>query len=173
MIAFAIGRVHAERGDAGMAEQTAAAVPVSMELPDSGAGDLRLRETLLTILASFSGIAAFGWGSIYLWFSKPVAAALPLACGAFSFGTVALMRLSGHLVALLRAPLVMILLTPFLLALALGGFVGSGGPVIWSLLAPIGAFLIRGRRGVPSRSTAAPRGCRRVRSTHRSCRFQN
>ena len=35
----------------------------------------------------------------------------------------------------------------FLLALALGGFAASGAVVIWSLLAPIGAFLIGGRRG--------------------------
>lgn len=128
-------------------DQVSTATAVSMGVPDERAGEVYLRETLLTILASFSGMAAFAWGSIYLWFDEPIAAAFPLAYGAFSFGTVAALRLTSHQVALLRAQLAMILLIPFLLALSLGGFVGSGGVVVWSLLAPIGAFLIGGRRG--------------------------
>ena len=130
--------------------QVSTAAAVSMGVPDERAGEVYLRETLLTILASFSGIAAFAWASIYLWFDEPIAASFPLAYGAFSFGTVAALRLTSHQVALLRAQLVMILLIPFLLALSLGGFVGSGGVVVWSLLAPIGAFLIGGRRGALS-----------------------
>ena len=118
-----------------------------MGVPDSAVGDLHLRKTLLTILAAFSGTAAFAWGSIYLVFDEPTPAMLPFAYGVFSYATIIAMRMTDHLVALLRAQLVMILLIPFLLALTLGGFVGSGGVVIWSLLAPIGAFLIGGRRG--------------------------
>jgi len=130
-----------------MVDQAVATRVASMGVPDEVAVELRLRETLLTILASFSGLAAFAWGTIFLWFDEPVAASLPYAYGAFSFATVALMRYTNQLVMLLRAQLVMILMTPFVLALTLGGFVGSGGVVIWSLLAPIGAFLIGGRRG--------------------------
>ena len=119
-----------------------------MGVPDGAAGDVHLRETLLTILATFSGIAAFGWAGIYLAFDERVPATLPFAYGVFSFATVFAMRvMSSHQVALLRAQLLMILLVPFLLALTLGGFVGSGAVVVWSLLAPIGAFLIGGRRG--------------------------
>jgi adenylate cyclase len=129
-----------------MTSQTAATA-ASMGILDEHANELHLRETLLTILASFSGIAAFAWGTILLYFDEPVPASLPYGYGLFSFATVALIRQGDHLTQLLRAQLVMILLVPFLLALTLGGFVGSGGVVIWSLLAPIGAFLIGGRRG--------------------------
>ena len=40
----------------------------------------------------------------------------------------------------------LILVTPFVLALRLGGFEGSGGVPLWSWLAPIGAILFLGRR---------------------------
>lgn len=42
--------------------------------------------------------------------------------------------------------LTLILLVPFLLMVTLGGFVNSSAVILWSLLAPLGALLVSGRR---------------------------
>src|SRR3970282_1150197 len=42
--------------------------------------------------------------------------------------------------------LILILVLPFLLQLALGGFVNASAVIIWSLLAPLGALAMSGRR---------------------------
>jgi guanylate cyclase len=80
----------------------------------------RLRGALLFMLAAFSSIAGLVWGSIYLVFGEWQAALLPFAYSILSLPS---------------------------LAVVLGGYVGSGGVVLWSLLGPIGAFLIGGQRG--------------------------
>src|SRR5699024_9858079 len=52
--------------------------------------------------------------------------------------------------ALRAAELTLILVTPWLLALALGGIGPSGGVVLWSFVAPIGAIALDGpRRAAP------------------------
>jgi signal transduction histidine kinase len=57
------------------------------------------------------------------------------------------MRRRGGIALVLQAQLVLIVFVPFALAVTLGGFVASSGVVLWSLLGPITAFLIGGRRG--------------------------
>ncbi len=107
----------------------------------------RLRGALLFMLAAFSSIAGLVWGSIYLVFGEWQAALLPFAYSILSLPSLSLRRHVGRLDVLIRFQLVLIMAIPFLLAVVLGGYVGSGGVVLWSLLGPIGAFLIGGQRG--------------------------
>lgn len=111
------------------------------------AGDLRLRRTLLFMLAAFSSVAGLVWGSIYLILGEWQAAMFPYAYSVLSAPSLFLGRFVRHLDDLIRFQLVMIMAIPFLLSIALGGFVGSSAVVLWALLGPIGAFLISGRRG--------------------------
>ena len=107
----------------------------------------RLRGALLFMLAAFSSIAGLVWGSIYLVFGEWQAALLPFAYSILSLPSLSLRRHVRRLDVLIRFQLVLIMAIPFLLAVVLGGYVGSGGVVLWSLLGPIGAFLIGGQRG--------------------------
>ena len=107
----------------------------------------RLRGALLFMLAAFSSIAGLVWGSIYLVFGEWQAALLPFAYSILSLPSLSLRRHVRRLDVLIRLQLVLIMAIPFLLAVVLGGYVGSGGVVLWSLLGPIGAFLIGGQRG--------------------------
>lgn len=110
------------------------------------AGDLRLRRTLLFMLAAFSSIAGIVWGSLYVVLGEWQAALFPYAYSVLSAPSLFLGRSVRHLDDLIRFQLVLIMATPFLLSVALGGFVGSSAVVLWALLGPIGAFLISGRR---------------------------
>jgi guanylate cyclase len=111
------------------------------------ADERRLRRTLLFMLAAFSSVAGLVWGSIYLAFGEWQAALLPFAYSILSVPSLFLGRHVRRLDVLIRFQLVLIVAIPFLLAVVLGGYVGSGAVVLWSLLGPIGAFLIGGQRG--------------------------
>ncbi len=111
------------------------------------ADERRLKRTLLFMLATFSSIAGLVWGSIYLAFGEWQAALLPFAYSILSVPSLFLGRHVRRLDVLIRFQLALIMAIPFLLAVVLGGYVGSGAVVLWSLLGPIGAFLIGGQRG--------------------------
>lgn len=111
------------------------------------AGDLRLRRTLLFMLAAFSSVAGVVWGVIYLIVADWQLALLPFGYALLSAPSLLLGRFVDHLDGLIRFQLALIMAVPFLLSVALGGFVGSSTVVLWALLGPVGAFLISGRRG--------------------------
>jgi len=110
-------------------------------------GDIRLRRTLLFMLAAFSSVAGVVWGSLYGLFGEWQIALLPYAYSILSAPSLFLGRFIHQLDRLIRFQLALIMAIPFLLAVALGGFVGSSAVVLWALLGPVGAFLISGRRG--------------------------
>jgi adenylate cyclase len=118
----------------------------SLEATDD-ADDIQLRKTLLTMLALFTGVAGIVWGALYLAFDEWVAALPAAAYAVASASTLLMIGRRGGLALMLRTQLTLILFTPFLIGIGLGGFLLSSGVVLWSLLAPIGAFLIGGRRG--------------------------
>ena len=111
------------------------------------AGDIRLRRTLLFMLAAFSSVAGLVWGSIYLALGEWQVAVLPYVYALLSAPSLFLGRFVRRLDTLIRLQFVLIMAIPFLLSLALGGFVGSSAVILWALLGPVGSFLISGRRG--------------------------
>jgi guanylate cyclase len=114
---------------------------------EDSAADLRLRRTLLFMLAAFSSVAGVVWGTIYVAVGEWELSLLPYGYALLSAPSLFLGRLVGNLDRLIRVQLALIMAVPFLLSVALGGFVGSSSVVLWALLGPVGAFLISGRRG--------------------------
>jgi signal transduction histidine kinase len=108
---------------------------------------LRLPRTMLATLMTVVGVLAVGWGAIYAAFDEPAAAALPFLYAGLTGILVVVLRRTGDVGLVLLAQLLLIVFIPFALAVTLGGFVASSGVVLWSLLGPIAAFLIGGRRG--------------------------
>lgn len=108
--------------------------------------ELRAQKKVLTLVSCLVAVLAIGWGVVYLAFGEVVAAIIPwiyTAAVAVSLTAFALTRRY----ALFRfIQLLLILLLPFLLQIALGGFVNASAVIIWSLLAPLGALAMVGRR---------------------------
>ncbi len=106
----------------------------------------RLQKTLLT--ASSPALIAAGaiWGLIYAFFGEPVAGAIPLGYAVFSTLSLFLFwRLKSY--RFYRSvQLLLILLLPFFLQIALGGFFNSSAVVLWSLICPMCALVFAGPR---------------------------
>jgi adenylate cyclase len=95
---------------------------------------------MLMILASLSGVAGVVWGVILLALGE-TAGLLALGYVLISVPALVFWRRSKRLELLIWIQLFLITGISFLLALALGGYVGSGAVVLWSFLGPIGALL--------------------------------
>jgi len=112
--------------------------------------DVRLQKAVLTLTAVIVPVLAFYWVGMYLALGLRLSASIPFAYQILSvIGLVHFLRTKEE--RLLRSSqLIITLLLPFFLQWSLGGFVNSSGVMLWALLAPLGALLIRGpeRAGV-------------------------
>jgi guanylate cyclase len=108
--------------------------------------ELRSQKRVLVVLSVVVAILAIGWGSVYLAFGEPLAAAIPWTYTGAVTVSLAVFALSGRYAIFRFTQLLLMLLLPFLLQVALGGFVNASAVIIWSLLAPLGALAMSGRR---------------------------
>jgi guanylate cyclase len=108
--------------------------------------EIRVQKRVLVTVSAVVGSMAALWGALYLAFDEPLAAAIPwtyaLGVGASLFGFAR----TGRYRVFRFTQLTLILLLPFMLQLALGGFAEGSAVIIWSLLAPLGALAMWGRR---------------------------
>ena len=103
--------------------------------------EVRLQKSFL-VLASFMFIAAGTlWGILYFLFGHFVAGSIPLSYAIVSSLSVIVFHLTRRYRFFLFSQLLLILFLPFLLLIALGGFVKSSAVILWSLLPPLGALL--------------------------------
>jgi len=109
--------------------------------------DLRLKKRVLVAFAAMIGPAAVVWGTVYLAFDEPLAASIPLAYAAASGASLAVFAITRRYRVFRLVQLTLILLLPFFLQLALGGFVNASAVILWSLLAPLGRCSCRGGVG--------------------------
>jgi guanylate cyclase len=112
--------------------------------------DLQLKRTLLVAAAGmFIGCGVL-WGLLYALFGEPLAAAIPLGYAALSLCSLAVYARTRRFDFLRSSQLVLILVLPFLLMVALGGFQPSSAVLLWSFLCPVGALLFSEPRTAPS-----------------------
>ena len=103
--------------------------------------EVRLRKTLLAF-GSFMFIAAGTlWGTLYFSFGEFIAGSIPLGYAIFSSLSVIFFHWTHRYRFFLFTQLLLILLLPFLLMIALGGFIKSSAVILWSILSPLGALL--------------------------------
>ncbi|HEX4746150.1 MAG TPA: adenylate/guanylate cyclase domain-containing protein, partial [Gaiellaceae bacterium] len=79
------------------------------------------------------------WGALYWALGERIAALFPWCYTALSVGCLAVFAKTRSFRFLRTSELTMILVTPALLQVALGGIVASSGVILWSFLAPLGA----------------------------------
>jgi adenylate cyclase len=103
--------------------------------------EVQLQKTLLT-LGSFMFIMAGAlWSIIYFSFGEIIAGSIPLGYVIISLLSMVVFHLTHRYRLFLFTQLVLILFLPFLLMIALGGFIKSSAVILWSLLSPLGALL--------------------------------
>jgi adenylate cyclase len=106
----------------------------------------RLQATVLVISTMLIAPAAVLWGAIYLAFDEPVAASIPLGYSALSAVSIVVFRVTSRYQLFRLTQLVLIIVAPFLVMVAAGGFVNSGAVIFWALLGPLEALLLTSRR---------------------------
>jgi adenylate cyclase len=110
--------------------------------------EIRLQKNLMVAGSLMFIFAGALWGILYIVLDEPVAGLIPLSYSIVSLLSVVLFALTRRYQLFRLSQLVLILLLPFFLQLALGGFVNSSAVILWSLLAPLGALLFGGSRSL-------------------------
>lgn len=112
---------------------------VGMDLNDSD--EVRLQKSSLVLGSVMFIIAGALWGILYFLFRQPIAGAIPFSYAVVSFFSVILFHFTRRYESFLFSQLLLILFLPFLLMIALGGFVNSSGVILWSVICPLGALI--------------------------------
>ena len=108
--------------------------------------ELRIQKRMLVTVSGVVAVIGVIWGVMYSIFDEPTAALIPFAYSASVTVSLVVYALTGRYRGFRFVQLLLILTLPFLLQLALGGFVGGSAVITWALLAPIGALTMSGRR---------------------------
>jgi signal transduction histidine kinase len=101
----------------------------------------RASKSQFTLAMSMIIPAGVVWGLIYAAFGAWLAAAAPLAYSILSAVNLAVLHRARRFRTFQIVELALILVLPFVLQLALGGFVGGSAVVLWALLGPLFAVL--------------------------------
>ena len=111
--------------------------------------NIRLQKALLVRASVFFIAAGAAWGVLYVIFAEPLAGAIPLGYAIFSALSVVVFANTRRYELFRLSQLLLILLLPFLLQLALGGFINASAVVLWALICPFGALVCDEPRRAP------------------------
>ena len=116
-------------------------------LPASETHDERISRGVMTWLSIITFLAGLFWGLLYFYYDEPAAGTIPLSYSALTAANgLALLYAHKRMGPAAFLQLTLVLLLPFALMIALGGFVNSSAVILWSITAPLGALLVFGRR---------------------------
>ncbi len=115
-------------------------VEIATEPEDSAT--IRLQKTLLLGACFFFIPVVIPWIFTHLIYGEVVAAAISTAYLAFSSISVIVYLQTRRFSFLLRTQQLLILLSPFLFMLALGGINQSSAVILWSVICPLGTLII-------------------------------
>ena len=101
--------------------------------------DRRAQKTLLAGVVVSVLPAGILWGAMYWALGERTAALFPWSYTIVSIALIALFARNRSYSFLRDSELTLILVTPAMLQVSLGGFVASSGVVLWSFLSPLGA----------------------------------
>jgi hypothetical protein len=109
--------------------------------------EIRLQKTLVFVFACGMSLAGIIWGWFALLVYQNALAALPpFGYMILSLLNVVTFALTRHFRLFRFIQLFLSLVLPFLMMVALGGFVNGSATILWSLIAPLGALVVADRR---------------------------
>jgi adenylate cyclase len=111
--------------------------------------EVRLQKSVLLVGSIMFITTGVLWGIVYILFHEPLAGLIPLSYAVVSSLSIAHFSLTRQYRFFRSSQLVLILLLPFLLMLALGGFINSSAVILWSFICPLGAMLFAEPRQAP------------------------
>jgi len=100
----------------------------------------RLRRGLLVGLAVAISVLAIFWGLVYIAFGEPLGGAIPLTYTVLSLLSIVVFTITRRYSVFRFTQLSLMLVLPFALMVALGGFVPSSVVALWAFVAPLGAL---------------------------------
>lgn len=106
--------------------------------------ELRLQKKLLVAANSMFIVAGATWGIMYFMLGELLAGSIPFGYAVFSSVSMFAFARSRNYQLFRFTQLLLILLLPFLLQIALGGFINSSAVILWSVICPIGALAFSG-----------------------------
>ncbi len=109
-------------------------------LPEDSA-DERLQKAVLSLTAVIISVLAIYWVGMYWVLGFRLAAAIPFTYQVLSIAGLVHFFRSKDVRLFRTSQLGTMLVLPFVLQWALGGFVNSSGVMLWALIAPLGALL--------------------------------
>lgn len=107
---------------------------------------MRVQRQVLLAMAVMTAAAGILWGPLYWAFGEKEAAVIPWIYTIATLVNVAAFSVLRRQDLFRFVQLMLILMAPFLLMASLGGLVNSSAVILWSLLAPLAALLVSGRR---------------------------
>jgi adenylate cyclase len=102
--------------------------------------DLRLHKSLFAIGVFLIVVATLIWGSIFSIYHQSIPAGVSYTYSVFSLITLLVVRRTRKIRFFLYGHIFLGLLLPFLEHFFLGGFSGSSGVVLWSIMSPLAAL---------------------------------
>jgi guanylate cyclase len=121
--------------------QRALPVVVRVGVDPNDSDEVRVQKSSLVLGASMFIIAGALWGILYFVFGQTIAGAIPFSYAVISFFSILLFHFTRRYRFFLFSQLLLILILPFLLMIALGGFVNSSGVILWSVICPLVALI--------------------------------
>jgi guanylate cyclase len=101
----------------------------------------RLRKSLLVGGSMMLVLAGSLWGTAYIVLGEPLAGIIPWIYSLLAAVNLIIFNFTRKYNVFLTSQLLLILLLPFFLMVALGGFINSSAVILWSLLAPFGSLI--------------------------------
>jgi guanylate cyclase len=111
--------------------------------------ELRLQKSLLALGTFMFMLAGALWGLMYMALGEMSAGSIPFGYSIVSALSVVTFAMTRRYRFFLFSQLLLILLLPFLLMAALGGFVNSSAVILWAFICPVGALLFDEPRNAP------------------------
>jgi guanylate cyclase len=115
----------------------------------SDSEEQQIQKTLMVSASLMIILPGLIWGLIYYSFGEFVAGSIPLLYCLLSFISLIYLGLTKKFNLYRFSQLILIIFLPFLLMIALGGYLNSSAVIIWSLICPFGALLFSGTRKAP------------------------
>jgi len=103
--------------------------------------ETRLQKSLLVICSFPFMIAGVAWGIMYILFDETTAGLIPLSYSLFSAISMGFFAITRKFVVFRFTQLLLILILPWALMTALGGFINGSAVILWGLICPLGALL--------------------------------